>query len=120
MILFILGLLAVFIATYYIYKTAKDTNRNAVGWALLTFAVGFGLQIIFPVLIIIIITIAMTVSGKRLTNIDELPWSVGTIISLAGIAVSFVGIWLIMRRVSTIPDDEIFTAPPSPPTFGGK
>ena len=116
----ILGLVAVIIAAYYIYKTAKETNRNAVGWALLTFVVGFGLQIIFPVVILIIITIAMAVSGKRLTNIDELPWSVDTIISLVVLAASFIGIWLIMRRVSTIPDDEIFTAPPSPPTFGGK
>lgn len=116
----ILGLIAVFIATYYIYKTAKDTNRNAVGWALLTFAVGIGLQIILPAIIIIVIAIAMTASGKRLTSIDQLPWSADIIISLIGLAASFVGIWLIMRRVSTIPDEESFAAPPSPPTFDGR
>ncbi|MCY7375635.1 MAG: hypothetical protein LH472_06645 [Pyrinomonadaceae bacterium] len=116
----ILGFIAVFIATYYIYKTAEDTGRNAVGWALLTFAVGFGLQIIFPVIILIMITIGMSVSGKRLTNTEQLPWSVDTIISLTGLAASFVGIWLIMRRVSTIPEDESFAAPPAPPTFNEK
>jgi hypothetical protein len=47
----ILGFIAVFIATYFIYKTAKDTGRNAVGWAFLTFAVGSGIQIILPLLI---------------------------------------------------------------------
>lgn len=116
----ILGFIAVLIATYYIYKTAKDTNRHASGWALLTFAVGFGLQIIFPVVILIIIAFAMAILGKPLNNIGQLPWSMETIIGLSGLAVSFVAIWLIMRRVSTIPDDEIFDAPPTPPTFGGK
>jgi hypothetical protein len=117
MIITILGFITICIAAYFTYKTAKDTNRNALGWALLTFAVGFGLQIIFPVIILIIITIAMRISGKPLTNIDQLPWSLGTIIYLIGIAVSFVGIGLILRRVSTIPDDETFIAPPPPPKF---
>lgn len=110
----ILGFIAIFIATYYIYKTAKDTNRNAIGWALLTFAVGFGLQIVLPSIILIAIVVAMTISGKRLTNVDELPWSADIIISLFGLAASFVGIWLIMRRVSTISDEEVFNAPPPP------
>lgn len=116
----ILGLIAVFIATYYVYKTAKDTRRNAAVWALLTFAVGFGLQIVFPVLVLMVIAVAMTISGKRLNNVDELPWSLDTIIGLSGLVISFVGIWLILRRVSTIPDDEIVDTPPKPPTFGGK
>lgn len=116
----LLGFIAVFIATYYIYKTAKDTNRRAIGWALLTLAVGFGLQIIFPAIILIIIAIAMSVSGKPLTNIDQLPWSLDMIISLTGLAASFIGIWLIIRRVSLIPEDEFFVAPPSPPNFDEK
>ena len=113
----ILGLIAVFIATYYIYKTAKDTGRNAVGWGLLTFGIGIGLQIILPAIILIIIAIVMSVSGRRLNNVDELPFGINLIISLTGLAGSFVGIWLIMRRVSMIPDDEVFVAPPSPPNF---
>ena len=113
----ILGLIAIFIATYYIYKTAKDTGRNAVGWGLLTFGIGFGLQIILPAIILIIIALIMTISGKRLNNVDELPFGINLIISLLGLAGSFVGIWLIMRRVSTIPEDEVFVAPPSPPNF---
>lgn len=117
MIIPILGFAAVFIAAYFTYKTAKDTSRNAVGWTLLTLAVGFGLQIIFPVLIIFIIAAAMAISGKPLKNVDQLPWSLGTIIDLIGFVSSFVGIGLILRRVSIIPDDEIFAAPPMPPNF---
>ncbi|MCU1290468.1 MAG: hypothetical protein JWN60_2697 [Acidobacteria bacterium] len=112
----VVAFIAVIIAAYFVYKSAKDTNRNAVGWALLTFAVGVGLQIVFPAMILIVITVVMSISGKPLTNIDELPWSLGTIIGLTGVIVSFIGIWLILRRVSTIPDEEIFNVPPPPPS----
>jgi len=116
----ILGLIAVFIATYYIYKTAKDTNRNAVGWALLTFTVGFGFQMIFPVIIGLVLTIVLTISGSSMTEI-QIPVQTTTIIaSVVGLIFSFIGIWLIMRRVSRIPEDEIFVDPPSPPNFDEK
>ncbi|MDQ2746956.1 MAG: hypothetical protein M3T96_06830 [Acidobacteriota bacterium] len=116
----ILGFIAVFIAAYFIYKAAKDTGRNAVGWALMTLAVGFGLQIFLPVIIVFIIALGMAISGKPLTSIEQLPWSLDMIITLIGWVLSFVGIWLIIRRVSTIPEDESFIAPPSPPTFDGR
>ncbi len=67
----IFGLVAVFIATYYVYKTAKDTERNAVSWAFLTFAVGFGIQIILPLLIGIVITIVMSASGSSIAEIQN-------------------------------------------------
>ncbi len=47
----ILGFVAVIVATFHIYKTARDTNRNAVVWALATLAVGFGFQLVVPLLI---------------------------------------------------------------------
>ena len=60
----ILGLIAVFIAAYFVYTSARDTGRNAVGWSLLTVAVGIGLQIILPMVIIFIIAAVMMISGK--------------------------------------------------------
>jgi uncharacterized membrane protein len=116
----ILSLITVFIATYYTYKNASDTNRNAGRWALLTFAVGFGFQIIVPGIILFIIAFAMTPSGKPLTMSKQFPWSIDIIISLLGLLASFIGIWLIMRHVSTIPDEEVFNAPPVPPNFDEK
>ena len=116
----ILGLIAVFISAYFIYKTAKDTNRNAFGWSLLTVAVGIGLQIILPGLIFFIIAAVMAISGNPISDVDDLPFGTTMIVSILGLAASIVGIWLIMRRVSTIPDEEYFAAPPSPPTFGGR
>ncbi len=116
----ILGLIAIFIAAYFVYKTAKDTNRNAVGWSLLTVAVGIGLQIILPVIIFMVIAVIMAISGKPIRDVDDLPFGTAMIVTVLGWAASFVGIWLIMRRVSIIPDEESFAAPPAPPTFDDK
>lgn len=116
----ILGLIAVFIAAYFIYKSARDTGRNAVGWSLLTIAIGIGLQIILPGIIIFAIAAVKAISGKPIRDVDDLPFGTTIIVSILGWAASLVGIWLIMRRVSAISDDETFIAPPSPPTFDGK
>ena len=116
----IIGLITVFIAAYFIYRTAGDTNRNALGWALLTLAVGFGLQIVLPLVIVIVIAATMMIAGKPLKSMDDLPWSTDIIITLVGLAASFVGILLIMRRVSIFWDEETSLAPPAPPTFDGK
>lgn len=116
----ILGLIAVFIAAYFVYTSARDTGRNAVGWSLLTVAVGIGVQIILPMVIVFIIAAIMMISGKPLRDVDELPFGTTIIVSIFGWAASIFGIWLILRRVSLIPDEETFAAPPAPPTFGGE
>ncbi len=115
----ILGFIAVFIAAYFVYKTAKDTGRNAVGWALLTLAVGFGVQIILPLFIGIILGVAMMTSGSSVTEIQESIAPAAMIIGIVCLILSFVGIWFIMRHISKLPEDESF-APPPPPTFDGK
>lgn len=115
----ILGLIAVFIAAYFVYKSARDTGRNAVGWSLLTVATGIGLQIILPIIIIFIIAVVMTVMGKPLKDVDDLPFGTAMIVSIIGWAASIAGIWLIIQRVSLIRDDEPLAAPP-PPTFNEK
>lgn len=115
----ILGIIAVIVAAYHIYKTAKDTERSAVGWALLTLGVGFGMQLILPMIIGIIMAVFLTASGSSAMEIQNSINDVALFIGIGGLAASFIGIWLIMRHVSKIPDEKPFTAPPSPPTFNG-
>lgn len=117
----ILGLVAVIAATVHVYKTAKDTNRNAVVWALVTLAVGLGFQLVIPLLIGIVIGVVMLASGKNETEIQAAILPAATIIGLVCLVLSFVGIWLIARQVSKIPEGGApFPAPPAPPTFDGK
>src|SRR5215213_6444779 len=114
MIILILGLALLIVLTVFAYKTAKDYDRNAIGWALFTFAVGFGFQIILPICIYIIIAVAVTVSGKRLEQVqDDIP---DITISLVCVALSVAAGMLILRYLSKIPDEQPFDAPPAPPT----
>lgn len=116
----ILGLVAVIIATYHAYKSAKDTERNAIGWALLTFGVGFGIQIVIPVIIGIVIAIVMLASGNSIVEVEGFAQSVSTIIGIVCLFLSFIGIWFILRYVSKIPEYDASMPPPPPPTFDGQ
>lgn len=116
----ILSFIGVLFAAYFIYKTAKDTGRNAVGWALLTLAVGIGIQIVLPILIGIIITFVMMLLGNSIAEVQEFVQIVAVIISIICLILSFVGIGLIIRHISKIPEDGSFVSPPPPPAFDGK
>ncbi len=114
MLLSILGFSIIIIFTVFAYKTAKDYERNAIGWALITFAIGFGVQIILPILIVIIIAIAMSVSGISPGQIqEEIPVIT---ISMICMVLSVAAGMLILRYLSKIPEEKSFVAPPSPPT----
>lgn len=116
----ILGLAAIIFATYYVYKTAKDTGRSAVGWALLTFAIGFGVQFILPVLIGAVIVVVMSASGNSMPQIQDFVQKIAVLIAIACLLLSFLGIFLIVRQVVKIPEDKSFITPPPPPSFGEK
>jgi uncharacterized membrane protein len=113
----ILGLVGVVVATYFVYKTAKDTGRNAAVWGLLTFAVGFGIQIIVPLLIGVIIGIIKVSSGSTVEEIQRDIQSPAIIIGIVCLVLSFAGIALIIRHVSKIPEEKSVIMPPSPPDF---
>jgi hypothetical protein len=50
----ILGIVVIIVATYQVYKTARDTGRNPAIWALITFVVGAGIQIALPIVAVMI------------------------------------------------------------------
>jgi hypothetical protein len=113
MLLLILGLALIIVLTVFAYKTAKDYDRNAIGWAVITFAVGFGVQLILPIFIIFIVAIAMTVSGSRPQQIQE---NIPTFtISIICIGLSIAAGMLILRYLSKIPEEQSFIPPPEPP-----
>lgn len=116
----ILGLVAVIFASYYIYKTAKDTERNAIGWGLLTFVVGFGIQFILPIGIGIVIASVMSASGNSMAEIQDFIQKIAVLIAIACLILSFFGMWLVMRQVVKIPENNSFVSPPPPPPFEEK
>jgi uncharacterized membrane protein len=127
MILSILGLVAVIVATYHVYKTARDNGRNGIGWGFLTVAVGLGAQWILPIIAtaILVVVYATSLQTSRdpyaaRQQMEELE-SYALIFGIAGLIISFIGLWLIMRFVSRIPEDGPGSSapPPPPPSFGG-
>jgi putative Mn2+ efflux pump MntP len=117
----IFGLVAIIIVPILTYKTASSTGRNAVGWTLAAIGCGVGLQWIVPFFIGVVLAIVFMASG---TSIDELPEKIAGFATFIGIfcfVLSIVGMWLILRRVSKVPDDEPAIAPPPPPpTFSSQ
>jgi hypothetical protein len=118
MIFQLLGLIAIVILTIFVYRTAKDTGRNAVGWAMLVVVVGFGLQIVAPIVIatILVIYLAATTAAYE-TEIQN--WNgVLSVVGIFCLVLSFVGMWLVLKTVSKIPDEASDrAAPPPPPMF---
>lgn len=109
----IIGLAFIIIVAVFAYKTAKDYGRSAIGWALIALAVGFGIQIILPIFIIIIVTFAMLWRGAGREQILE---DIPTItITVTCIVLSVIAGFLILRHLSKMPEEQSFILPPEPP-----
>lgn len=114
----IVGLVAIIVITIQVYKSAASTDRNAAGWAALTFVVGFGIQFVIPVMIGVMYGIYLAATGST-TDVDAGFLGLMSIVGLGGIVFSIVGMWLIAKHVSKVKDDGVNPqAPPPPPTFG--
>jgi uncharacterized membrane protein len=118
MILPLLGLIAIVIFTIFVFKTANENRHHALGWGAACLFVGLFLQWVLPIIIVIIVGFVLIVTGTRPENVaDALGWWTFGITILC-IALSFIGMFQILKRVSRIPDDEeSFDEPPPPPTF---
>lgn len=115
----IFGLIAIVVFTIQVYKTANGTGRNGALWALLTAAVGFGFQLVIPFVFGMIIAIVYLVGGSSPETLESDINMPATLIGIAGLVISVVGMVLISKHVSKVPDDPPMSAstPPPPPSF---
>lgn len=113
----IIGLVFIITMTVLAYKTARDYERSAVGWALLAFVVTFGVQIILPFFIGIMIALGLVVSGTPQSRLqqsfDEVVPAVT--ITVVCMVLSIAAGFLILRHLAKIPEENSFDAPPAPP-----
>ena len=118
MILQLLGIVTIVVFTIFVFRTAIENGRNGAGWGAACLFAGLFLQWVLPILVVIAVALLMILGGTRPENVEnELGWwSFG--ITFGGLALSLVGMFLILRKVVQLPDDEEpFIEPPSPPTF---
>jgi hypothetical protein len=113
----VIALIAVIVAAYFAYKTANDNGRSGPLWALATIGIGFGLQIVVPILIGIILGVIYVMMGTPVDQLQEQISGPATIIGFISIFLSFVGIWLVLRHVAKLPEDPPVERVPPPPTF---
>jgi amino acid transporter len=110
----IIGFVILIVVTIFAYKTAKDYERNAIVWALVTFAVGFSLQIVVPIVIVMVMVIYMIANGSTPEQLQEdIP---DVTISMIFLVISIVACVFIVSRLARVPDEKPFVAPPAPPT----
>lgn len=112
MLINLFGFVLLILFTIFAYKTAKEYGRNAIGWSLITFFAGIGIQIILPIFVVIIIFIVASIGKTSPQEIeDSIPISTITVVC---IILSLVGGFLILQHLSKIPED--FDLPPAPPS----
>lgn len=116
----IAAMVAVIVLIIQVYKTANGNGRSGALWAVLTGVLGFGFQIVLPMIIGLVAGIYLVATGGTPDDIQEWVNSWSLLISIPCLILSVLSMWLIMKYVSRIPDDQPLTnAPPPPPSFGG-
>lgn len=117
MIFQLVALAFVIVATYYVFKTARDNGRSGAGWAVLAAAVGLGVQWFLPIILAIILAVVYVATGTRPDELAQTLETPATVISFACLILSVVGLLLILKLVSRVPDEPEALAVPPPPTF---
>ncbi len=118
MVFDVFGIVIIVVFTVYVFKTANENGRNAIGWAVACLFTGIFVQWVLMLIVFIVIGIVMVLIGARPGSLEDTLgfWVIG--IRLGCLALSVVGMFLILKKVSQIPDEEEpFAEPPPPPTF---
>ena len=79
--------------------------------------VGLGFQIVVPLLFGLILGVVFLLTGTPADQLAERINGPASIIGIAMLFFSFIGIWLILRHVAKLPEDEPIERVPPPPTF---
>lgn len=120
--LFIAGIVAILVFTIQVYKTAVGTERNAPLWALLTAGVGIVFQFVVPFIIGIVLVVYYLATGTPPDQLEGTMFTgLATILNVACLILSIVGMVLVSKHVSKIREDVPANTgsmpPPPPPSF---
>lgn len=120
MILQLLAFAVLVVISYFVFKTARDYGRNPALWTILTVGVGLFFQFILPFLIGLVLAIVWIASGTPPERLQVDLQTPLILIGFVSLGLSFVGMFLILKYVSRIPDESPNAEiPPPPPTFEG-
>lgn len=119
MIIQLLGLVAIVVFTIFVSRTAKENGRNPLVWAIACVATGIGSQWILPILVAIVIGVVLIATGTPPDKVQEAFgnwWAV--LLTIGSFALSLIGMFLILRKVAELPEEESGGVElPPPPVF---
>jgi uncharacterized membrane protein len=114
----IIGIVAIVVLTIQVYKTAKNTERNAAFWAIINACVGFGIQFVLPFAIGLVLAIIWLAQGTTdPVEIQSRIYGPALVIGVVCLVLSIVGMWIIFKIVSKVPDQPPISTPPPPTEF---
>lgn len=110
-----LGFLIPILITIYVYRSAKETNRNAVLWSVINLAVIFGVQIFIGLTSGIILSIGSEFYGWEESLLEKWNFPIGILALVVSLICSY---FFVVRAVTQVPDEEFnVQSPPPPPQF---
>ena len=105
MIIQLMGLAAIFVTVYFVYKTAKENDRKPFLWSALAIVVGLGTQIVFPILIVLALVIFYQITGTPSSKMHEALDTPAEVITIICIPLSVIFVMGILRFVAKLPPD---------------
>lgn len=99
-----LGIIAIIIFTIYTFKSARDYGRNGFLWALINFCVGFGIQVVAPLLIGIVLAVVYMASGGTADQVRAKIDGFSFIVGILATILSLIAMALVLKFVTRVRD----------------
>lgn len=106
-----LGLILIIVLLWQVYKAANESGRNGVLWAIIAFFGSVALQVTIGLACGLAIGIGIELWGWSPELLTSMSWP----ISILTIIINALAIWLLIKYLSRVPDDGVYSPPPPPP-----
>jgi len=117
MLLQLFGLAAIVVFSVFVARTAKENGRNRLAWTAACVATGLGLQWIVPIFVVTAVAITLVATGTTPDQTREALDGWALLITIVFLILSVIGMFLILRKVAVLPDEDASLDEPPPPTF---
>ncbi len=101
------------ISAWLAYKKAKDTNRNAILWAVIAAVTFIATQLLVQLGFGMLLGIFIELRGWS----PEIVETYSIPITIIAVIISFISTWLVLRYIDKMPEEEMYVSPPPPPKF---
>lgn len=107
-----LQIVFIIVVAVYIFRTARQYDRNPYLWTAAAVVAFFGIQVLLGFFIGVVLIIGAASMGWSETIVEENTFLIGIVCSIP----AFVVVWFISKQVSVVKDDPVQFQPP-PPDF---